>query len=586
MRLAVITVVAVLTLGCGDGVVSPVPSATLSRTAPQPLAQPCSIASQVVTVVLSPNETATLTLDGAGALLVNTVACSTATNSNTRRILVSSQDLAGATDETVIIDGSNGFFALGLVSGGGIVVNLGAGTDLVQVIGTAGDDVMIAGRSTTEDWLIVNQDLYRDVTFNGVEQLTLTGAGGADVLTGAGLDAVWLRATHYTTGLPTLRALTIEGGAGTDTLTGGGANDTLRGGTEADTLTGGPGDDTLFGDAGDDVFEEGTGPSGADVVNGGAGSDTVRYASRTIGLTVTVGSGANDGEPSEGDELRDDIEVVLGGSANDSLTCSIGTGCTLRGGGGDDVLTGNAGADTLDGEAGDDTVRPGTGTDTATGGAGTDTITYSERAVMVTVVLGSPGTPTTSNGIAAENDSLDGFENVVGGAGDDSLTGNALPNRLTGGAGNDTLVGGDGDDVFDEGSATNGADSITGGNGVDRVDYSARSIGVSVSLDTTANDGQASESDNVDVENITGGAGNDTLTGSPVANVIDGNAGNDTLQGLDGNDALSGGEGNDSLSGGNGDDILEDLADGGTCDCGAGLDIAICDSAPASCEVR
>lgn len=578
-----------LTLSCGAP--RPLAPATVPITPADEtlaLAQPCALSNNVVSVVLSANETATLTLDGAGALLVNGQACGAATQANTRRITVSVQSPGDATDETLIVDGTNGFFALGSSTGGGITIALGAGSDTVQLVGSANADALIAGRTATDDWVIVNQDLFKDVSMTGVEALTLSGGGGADVLSGSGLHPSWLRASYYSSGLASQRALTLEGGAGDDSLTGGEGADVLRGGADADLIVGSPGADSAFGDAGDDTFDEGTSANGGDVFNGGTGADTVRYSSRAMAVMVTVGSGANDGDVSEGDDVRDDVEVVIGSAHADTLTCSITAGCTLRGGAGDDTITGNAGADSLEGEAGDDVLRPGGGADTVLGGAGTDTVTYSERTVAVTVSLGAPGVATTGNGASMEGDSLTDVENVEGGTGADTLTGNALANRLVGGAGNDTLTGGDGDDVFDEGAMANGADVLVGGAGFDRVDYSARTTALTVSLDGAANDGAASEGDDVeaDVERVDGGNANDTLTGNADANELNGNGGDDTLSGLGGRDVLSGGPGNDTLAGGEGDDILEDIADGGACDCGPGLDIAICPSPGDSCEVR
>jgi Ca2+-binding RTX toxin-like protein len=53
-----------------------------------------------------------------------------------------------------------------------------------------------------------------------------------------------------------------------------------------------------------------------------------------------------------------------------------------------------------------------------------------------------------------------------------------------------------------------------------------------------------------------GGAGNDTVTGGPVADTLDGGAGNDKVNGLGGLDTLLGRVGNDTLNGGAGDDLL------------------------------
>ncbi len=56
---------------------------------------------------------------------------------------------------------------------------------------------------------------------------------------------------------------------------------------------------------------------------------------------------------------------------------------------------------------------------------------------------------------------------------------------------------------------------------------------------------------------IRGGAGNDTLVGSPLGDILKGEDGNDSLTGGAGNDQLIGGNGNDTLIGGAGDDTLD-----------------------------
>ncbi|GMM60191.1 M10 family metallopeptidase [Novosphingobium pituita] len=74
---------------------------------------------------------------------------------------------------------------------------------------------------------------------------------------------------------------------------------------------------------------------------------------------------------------------------------------------------------------------------------------------------------------------------------------------------------------------------------------------------------------NCTIENVTGGAGADKLTGNEGANVLTGGAGDDTLTGNAGADSLWGGEGKDILKGGNDADILvggagKDTMTGGT----------------------
>jgi Ca2+-binding RTX toxin-like protein len=67
------------------------------------------------------------------------------------------------------------------------------------------------------------------------------------------------------------------------------------------------------------------------------------------------------------------------------------------------------------------------------------------------------------------------------------------------------------------------------------------------------------------IEDATGGAGADTITGNELSNILIGLAGNDTLRGLDGGDYLTAGLGKDSLWGGDGADdfVFTALADSG-----------------------
>jgi hypothetical protein len=162
----------------------------------------------------------------------------------------------------------------------------------------------------------------------------------------------------------------ILGGSGRDTLRGAdGSNDLLLGGDGDDVLDGGFGDDTLDGGAGDDVL---TANLGADVYRGGSGLDQLTYASYTAPVTVTVGSGANDGQVGEGDDAGGDVERVDGGSGDDALT-GVGGPDQLYGGLGNDALDGAGGSDVLVGGAGDDALRARDGAaDLVSCGDGTD----------------------------------------------------------------------------------------------------------------------------------------------------------------------------------------------------------------------
>ncbi len=192
------------------------------------------------------------------------------------------------------------------------------------------------------------------------------------------------------------------------------------------------------------------------------------------------------------------VYVLRGANGNDTLTGSTQADTlfgfdgndSLTGGGGDDSLIGGMGNDTLTGNNRNDSLNGGLGDDSLDGGAGLDTAIFG--AADNTVNLSINGAQNTGEG----TDTLSNIENLVGGAGNDSLTGDNNANLLDGGTGNDTLNGGQ------------GADTLIGGDGND-----------------TLNGGQGSDS-------LIGGDGNDSLTGAGQ---------NDTLIGGNGNDTLTGG---------------------------------------------
>ncbi|MEZ5099791.1 MAG: calcium-binding protein [Thermoleophilia bacterium] len=357
----------------------------------------------------------------------------------------------------------------------------------------------------------------------------LDGGPGADVLDGGGdVDVVdySLRTTPVTVDLADPGADGgAEDGAGDQLASieganGGAANDVLRAGAGTNALSGGPGDDLLDGGA------------GADLLVGGDGVDTVDYSARVNPVTADLDGAADDGEAGEGDRIETDVEVIVGGSGNDSLT-------------------GNNGANALYGGPGNDQLAGGFGADLTSGGDGVDQVSYASRTSAVTVTLddvANDGEPGEGDDVRAD------VENVLGGSGADVLRGSAGANTLNGGPGNDVLDGGAGPDV------------LTGGIGVDTVDYSARTASVTVDIDGVADDGEAGELDNVgaDVEGILGGAGDDVLRGSGGPNTIAGGAGNDTIDPLSGQDSVDGGPGNDTIT--TTDGVSDQIA------CGGGVD--------------
>ena len=408
-------------------------------------------------------------------------------------------------------------------------------TDVENVTGGSGNDALLGGAPANvlvggggEDSL--DGEAANDVLDGGADADVFTGGAGTDTVTYAA------RSTPVTV---TLDGLAGDGEAGEDdtirteveTVIGGSDDDHISGSPLADTLSGGPGADTLHGegaadmlngDDGDDVLEGG---AGGDTHNGGAGIDTADYGSRTASVTASLDGSANDGETVEVDNVKPDIERLLGGS-------------------GDDTLTGNNAVNVLEGGAGDDLLDPGKGEgDQLLGGSDIDTVTYSARTAPVTIDLDG----VADDGELGENDLVDSdIENLTGGAANDRLTGAAGANMLSGGAGNDVLDGG------------LGGDMLLGGSGTDTADYSARSTPVTADPDGGADDGEAGENDSVetDVEGLAGGSSNDVLTGTLGTNLLSGGAGDDTIDGAQGDDDIDGGDGNDELRGGTGVDVV------------------------------
>jgi Ca2+-binding RTX toxin-like protein len=104
---------------------------------------------------------------------------------------------------------------------------------------------------------------------------------------------------------------------------------------------------------------------------------------------------------------------------------------------------------------------------------------------------------------------------------------------------------------------SSGIDSFEGGSGIDTVAYIT---GSPVIVDLQAGLGSAGDAAGdtySDIENVSGGTGNDSLSGNAQNNLLDGGiGGNDWLEGREGNDTLIGGGGADVLLGGDGADRL------------------------------
>lgn len=266
-----------------------------------------------------------------------------------------------------------------------------------------------------------------------------------------------------------------------------------------------------------------------------------------------------------GTTLKIGWNITAGGNNNTITTYDAND--TVNGGGGNDTISTGSGADRLIGGDGNDILNGGAGYDRMEGGAGNDTYYYDRAPVFggdgsdVIVEAAGGGTDTVLSAnlsLSLAGRAHPNVENLgLLGSLDLDLTGDEFSNVLTGNAGDNDIVGGDGNDFLKGGA---GIDRLDGFTGVDRADYSDKTASVVVTLSGSTpaivTVGGIAEDTILNIERVTGGSGNDTLTGDELANVFNGGAGNDTLNGRAGADQLAGEAGNDALTGGGGNDIL------------------------------
>jgi Ca2+-binding RTX toxin-like protein len=480
---------------------------------------------------------------------------------------------------------------------GNDTISAGAGND--TVFGGSGNDLVFGG--TEDDWL--EGDSGSDTLYAGNGSDTISGGDGYDFLYGDAGDDVIFGGDGGDIIAGGARDDSLFGGDGNDELYGGGGYDVDVGG--ADTLVGGAGQDIMAGGAGDDVFVFADG-SGKDQINDfdfrdanadgyandqldvsglTAAGGTTSVTTDDVVITDANGDGTGDailtfpgGESirlvgitaakvsdpmvlhAMGIPLGIRYGVVDGTAGDDTIHGSyvdaegdaIGSGNDMvaAGDGDDDVFT-EGGDDSVSGGDGNDIINGGAGADVLDGGAGNDTVRYSSSTEAVVVDL---STNTTSGGDAT-GDVISGFENVWGGAGDDTLTGDDAGNSFAGGAGNDSISGGGGNDRFHGGQ---GADTLDGGTGSNYLTYYSDTVGVNVDLVTGVGLGGEAEGDVIsNIQHIEGGKGNDTLTGDMADNVLYGHGGDDIISGGDGDDGIIGGPGADTLDGGAGSDWVD-----------------------------
>ena len=376
----------------------------------------------------------------------------------------------------------------------------GAGDELV--IGESGGLLTqsVNGAAATTDF--AGQTLPANNTINAV------------VNAGDGTDTVTVATAN-------LASLTVDGGAGNDTITGNADDDQIRGGDGTDTLNGGDGDDRILGDDGNDTMA------------GGAGND------------VLVWNPGDDSDTMDGDGGADEIELN-GGNGPERFGAKPNGARVIfeRISPGAFQLDVTAEKLVLNGNGGDDSME-------------------SDPAVTTAMLLnGGTGSDTLQGG--------GGADLIQGGDDADTLTGGPNGDRLVGDRGADTMNGGDGEDttVWNNGD---GSDVMNGEAGVDRVEVNGANAnetftvapnGARAKFDRTSAGAFSLDIGSAEALDLRALAGDDSFVASPgtgalLAVTADAGAGNDTLTGAEETDTFSGGSGNDTLTGGNGPDLLD-----------------------------
>jgi hypothetical protein len=259
------------------------------------------------------------------------------------------------------------------------------------------DEIMLdSGTSTGSKTVIINP-----TTFAGNNVFNLRGnSAGADVLVVQGFDASEIINANQVAVDPNYASLTLNGGAGNDTITGSAWADTLYGGSGNDLLSGGYYGDTY-------IYNSGDADAGETIVEPTSGTeiDKISMVTSTIFSNMTASS-------------FDEIEAISLASGQ------VGTFTGLQ-------LTGEVIA--FSGTAG-----------------GTETLT-------VNIGAGHQFTSLLTNAAGDIN-----LVEYIGSTSDETIVGGDMTEVITGGTGNDVLSGGAGNDTFMFNTYTsNGLDRIT-----------------------------------------------------------------------------------------------------------------------------
>ena len=412
---------------------------------------------------------------------------------------------AGGTD-TMVFNGANGAEQVDLSANGnrlkffrtqGTITMDTAGVERVDFNALGGADAVTVNDLTGTDVRIVNTELAATLGGNTgdgqIDSVVVKGTNGNDAIDVSG-DASGVAVTGLAAqvaiqhqepedkldvkglgGNDAISAAALAAQAITLSLDGGAGNDTIAGAKGVEVAFGGDGNDSIDGNGGNDAASLGAGDDsfiwdpgdGSDVVEGAGGTDTMVFNGGNATDQVDLSANGNRLRffRTQGTITMDTagIETVdfnaLGGADTATVNNLAGT----------DVKTVNAdlaaalGGTTGDGATDQVIVNGSNGNDAVVVAARTTSVAVTGLVSTVNIQNIDPASDALTIKGLAGNDTLDATQltadSVVltldGGAGDDFLFGGAGNDTLLGGDGDDTLVGGPGQDVLDGGPGLN-----------------------------------------------------------------------------------------------------------------------------------
>ena len=371
------------------------------------------------------------------------------------------------------------------------------------------DDVSISAASVSISFGGSGSAAYTTFTYAGI---TIT-------LASANIKALTSTSVTFDDG-----SLLIIGDNTTGTMADDTAN-TLNGSSHDDRFIGLGGGDAINGNEGDDFIAIGyaSGSVGNDVIDGGAGKDTLAYVQNNAATpAITVNMANHSVTSTQGTLTISNMEKVFGTANNDTFIAgaiehkidSLGniTNEIFRGNGGNDTITGLA--RDYDGVIAND-IDYRTGAD------------YSNNTSLQAITA-NLHTGLVNDGLGG-TDTLKWVSMVFGGAGNDTFTGGSLT-RGSNGQFWELFRGNGGDDTMDGGNSYSGGGEASS----DRADYSNNTASQAINVNMVTgkvSDGQGGTDTLIDIDQVWGGAGNDTFLGGAGNETFDGGAGSDTIDG-------------------------------------------------------